>query len=81
MNLLAIIGSPRKGKATDSLVDAAINGALKKSPDVSVKKMYLFDYNINYIKDCLTSWKSDTKGPVAKCMISDKMDKIKKEQH
>jgi len=26
MNLLAIVGSPRKGKATDTLVDKAIEG-------------------------------------------------------
>jgi multimeric flavodoxin WrbA len=76
MNLLAIIGSPRKGKTTDSLVDKTIDGVLIKNPDVSVKKIYLSDYEINYCKDCLTCWKSDTKGPVAKCVIRDDMDNI-----
>ena len=76
MNLLAIIGSPRKGKATDTLVDKAIVGVLKKSPNTSVKKIYLTDSGINTCKDCLTCWKSDTEGPVAKCVIRDDMDDI-----
>jgi len=76
MNLLAIIGSPRKGKATDTLVGKTIEGVLKKSPDTSVKKIYLSDHEINYCKDCLTCWKSDTKGPVAECVIRDDMDDI-----
>jgi multimeric flavodoxin WrbA len=76
MNLLAIIGSPRKGKATDTLVDKAIEGVLKKFPDTSVKRIYLTDSEINYCKDCLTCWKSDTEGPVAKCVIRDDMDDI-----
>ena len=76
MNLLAIIGSPRKGKATDTLVDKAIEGVLKKSNDASVNRIYLSDNEINYCKDCLTCWRSDTEGPVAKCVIRDDMDII-----
>ncbi len=79
MNLLAIIGSPRKGKATDTLVTKAIEGALKKSPNASVKKIYLSKKEINHCKDCLTCWKSDTKGPMAKCVIRDDMDDINKD--
>jgi len=76
MNLLAIIGSPRKGKATDTLVDKAIEAVLKKTSDASVKKIYLSDHEINYCKDCLTCWRSDTEGPIAKCVIRDDMDDI-----
>ena len=39
MNLLAIVGSPRKGKATDTLVDKAIDGVKSKAPDYNVKKL------------------------------------------
>ena len=76
MNLLAIIGSPRKEKATDTLVDKAIEGALKKSSDLSVKKIYLSDNEINYCKDCLSCWRSDTEAPIAECVIRDDMDDI-----
>jgi multimeric flavodoxin WrbA len=76
MNLLAIVGSPRKGKATDTLIDKAIEGVLKKSPDASVKKIYLSDQEIKYCKDCLTCMRGDTKDPIARCVIRDDMDDI-----
>jgi len=76
MNLLAIIGSPRKGKATDTLVNKAIEGVRKKSPDASVKRIYLSDHEIGYCKDCLTCWQSNTEGPIARCVIRDDMDDI-----
>lgn len=77
MNLLAIIGSPRKGKTTDTLVTKAIEGILEKSPNTSVKKIYLSDHEIHHCKDCLTCWKSDAEAPIAKCVINDDMDDIK----
>jgi len=76
MNLLAIVGSPRKGKATDTLVDKAIEGAKSRHPKCKVKKIYLADQDIQYCRDCLACWKSKTKGPVAKCAIRDDMDMI-----
>ena len=76
---MAIVGSPRKGKATDTLIDKAIEGFLQKSPDASVKKIYLSDYEINFCKDCLACWRSDTDGPVAKCTLRDDMDDINQE--
>jgi multimeric flavodoxin WrbA len=76
VNLLAIVGSPRKGKATDTLVDKAIEGVLVESPDASVKKLYLSEHEIGYCRDCLTCWKSDTEGAVSECVIRDDMGRI-----
>ncbi len=76
MNLLAIIGSPRKGKVTDTLVNKAIEGVINKSPDASVKRIYLSDHEIGYCKDCLSCWQSNTEGPIARCVIRDDMDDI-----
>jgi len=76
MNVLAIVGSPRKGKTTDKLVDKAIEGVQKKSPNASIKKIYLSDHQINHCRDCLTCWKSNTEGPIAECVIRDDMDSI-----
>jgi multimeric flavodoxin WrbA len=76
VNLLAIVGSPRKGKTTDTLVDKAIEGVQRNSPDVSVNKVYLADHEIGHCRDCLACWKSDTDGPVAQCVIRDDMDGI-----
>ena len=76
MNLLAIMGSPRKGKATDALVDKAIEGAKAKHPDSNVKKINLADYNIRYCKNCLVCRDADTNDPVSKCVIEDDMAQI-----
>ena len=79
MNLLAIVGSPRKGKATDTLVDKAIEGIKSKSPKCNVKKLHLIDHDIQFCKNCLACRASKTKNPVAKCSIRDDMDYIRED--
>ena len=79
MNLLAIVGSPRKGKATDTLVDKAIEGVKSKSPECNVKKLHLIDHDIQFCKNCLACRDSKTKNPVAKCSIRDDMDYIRED--
>ena len=79
MNLLAIVGSPRKGKATDTLVDRAIEGVKSKSPNCNVKKLHLIDHDIQFCKNCLACRDSKTKKPVAKCAIQDDMDYIRED--
>ncbi len=48
MIILGIVGSPRKNGRTNRLVDAALEGA--KSKNVSVKKIYLVDYELKQYK-------------------------------
>lgn len=79
MSILAIVGSPRKGKSTDLLVDKAIEGAKSSHPECDILKLCLSDYDINYCKDCLACWKSKTSDPYARCSIRDDMDQINKE--
>ena len=79
MNLLAIIGSPRKGKATDTLVDKAIEGVKSKSPNCRVKKINLIEHDIKFCKNCLSCRDSKTNEPVADCSIRDDMDYIKED--
>lgn len=73
-NVLAIVGSPRKGKATDVLVDRAIEGLRSKNENINLKKINLIDHDIKHCRNCLTCRDSDTDGPVAKCTIRDDMD-------
>ncbi len=75
-NLLAIVGSPRKGKATDNLVDKAIEGAKSKDPSCNIKKINLIEHDIRFCKNCLACRDSQTKEPVARCSIRDDMDHI-----
>lgn len=79
MNLLAIVGSPRKGKSTDTLVDKAIEGVKSKNPDCNVKKINLIEHNIKFCKNCLACRDSKTTEPIAKCTIRDDMDHINEE--
>ncbi|UCH82102.1 MAG: flavodoxin family protein [Nitrospiraceae bacterium] len=79
MNLLAIMGSPRKGKATDSLVDKAIDGVKSHLPDCSVNKINLIEHEIKFCRNCLACRDSKTNEPVAKCSIRDDMDDIKED--
>lgn len=79
MNLLAIVGSPRKGRATDTLVDRAIDGVKSKSPNCNVKKLLLIDHDIQFCKNCLACRDSKTHKPVATCSIRDDMDYIRED--
>lgn len=79
MNLLAIVGSPRKGKTTDTLVDKAIEGAKSAAPDLSVKKIHLMSHNIEYCRNCLVCRSAETDDPYTQCVIHDDMDSIKED--
>ena len=79
MNLLAVVGSPRKGKATDTLVDAAIAGATGAAPDCSVTKLNLFDHDIEFCRNCLACKDRKTDEPLSECAIRDGMDEIAKD--
>jgi len=79
MNLLAIVGSPRKGRATDTLIDKAIEGARSKTPNCQVRKLHLIDHDIRFCKNCLACRDSHTKDPVAKCSIRDDMVDIRED--
>ena len=76
MKVLAIVGSPRKAKATDLLVDRAIAGAQAAAPDCQVTKINLIDHTILPCRNCLACRDSRTSGPMAKCTIRDDMDQI-----
>ena len=76
MNLLAIVGSPRKGKATDTLVNKAIEGVKAVKPDCIVEKLNLGDHDIQFCKNCLVCRDRITDAPVSECTIKDSMDDI-----
>ena len=76
MNLLAIVGSPRRGKATDTLVDKAIEGARSAAQSCNVKKLNLIDYDIRFCRNCLACRDSRTDEAVARCPIGDDMEQI-----
>ena len=76
MNILAVMGSYRKGGTIDTLVDTAIEGAKAGDGDVDVSKICLIDKNIRYCKNCMVCRKDDKHKPIARCALSDDMAAI-----
>lgn len=76
MNLLAVMGSPRKEKATDTLVDKAVEGAVSANPGLEVRKIVLADHDIRYCRNCLACRDRRTDGPYSPCSIRDDMDRL-----
>jgi multimeric flavodoxin WrbA len=61
MNILALLGSPRKGGNTDILATEVLRGASEAG--ASTEKVYLDDYNIRPIGDVsdVTSQREDSR--------------------
>lgn len=76
MKVLAIVGSYRKGKTIDTLVDRAIEGAKSAGADVAVDKVVLRDQHIEFCRNCMTCERDDPAKPYAKCVIQDDMQAI-----
>lgn len=76
MKILAVMGSYRKGKTIDTLIDKAIEGARSKDDKVEVEKLVLVDKDIKYCKNCMTCMKDDPSKRFARCVISDDMQAI-----
>jgi len=69
MNVLGLVGSPRKGSNTDLLVNAILEGA--KSNGCSVSKVYLYDVDIAACLDCRAC-----KNEPHKCALKDGMQTL-----
>jgi len=76
MKVLAIVGSYRKGKTIDTLMDKAIEGVKANDRKAEVEKIYLVDRNIEYCKNCMTCRNDEPSKPIAKCIIPDDMQTI-----
>ena len=73
MNILAILGTYRKGKTIDTLVDKAIEGA--QSRGASVEKVRLIERHIEYCRNCMVC-KNNPEPTVAPCPIKDDMQEL-----
>ena len=76
MKLAAIMGSYRKGKTIDTLVDRAIEGVTSVAPAVKVEKITLIDRNIEYCRNCGVCRNDDPSKPIARCAVNDDMQEI-----
>ncbi len=76
MNILAIVGSYRKGHVVDTLVDRVLEGALQTHPGAGSEKIHLGDRRIEYCRNCMVCKKDDPAKPIAHCAVRDDMDEL-----
>lgn len=76
MKILAVMGSYRKGKTIDTLIDKAIEGAKANNDTVEVEKISLIDQNIEFCKGCMTCFRDDPSKEIAKCVITDDINSL-----
>lgn len=76
MNTLVIMGSYRKGKTIDTLLDKAIEGVRAVQPDGTIEKIALAEKRIDYCKNCMTCRKDCSASPMSACIIEDDMQAI-----
>jgi multimeric flavodoxin WrbA len=69
MKILALIGSPRRGSNTDTLVEHILRGS--ETQGHTGEKLYLYDYNISPCIDCRNCKKGNHI-----CSITDGMQEI-----
>lgn len=76
MKIVAIMGSYRKARTIDTLVDRAIEGVKSVAPNAQIEKITLVDRDIQYCRNCGVCRKDDPVKPIAHCAIQDDMQEI-----
>ncbi len=76
MKVVAIMGSYRKGKTIDTLVDKAIEGAKSAGGSAEIEKITLIDRDIQYCRNCGVCLKDDPSKPIARYAINDDRQEI-----
>ena len=69
MKVVAIMGSYRKGKTIDTLVDRAIEGVKAANQGAEIDKITLVDRDIQYCRNCGVCREDDPAKPTARCAI------------
>ena len=76
MKVVASMGSYRKGKTIDTLMDKAIEGVKEGCNAAQVEKICLIDRDIQYGRNCVVCRKDDPAKAIARCPIDDDMQEI-----
>lgn len=76
MKLIALVGSYRKGRTIDTLVDRAIEGVRAADAAAEVEKVYLTDLNMHYCRNCMACRNDDPAKPRARCVIDDDLQDL-----
>ena len=75
MKIVALMGSYRKGKTIDTLVNRAIKGVRSGDLGGEVEKIVLIDRHIEYCRNCGVCRNDDPGKRIARCAIDDDMQR------
>ena len=76
MKVVAIMGSYRKGKTVDTLVERALDGVREADPGAQIEKISLVEKDIGFCRNCGMCRRDDPEKPIARCAIQDDMQEI-----
>ncbi len=76
MRTLAIMGSYRKGKTIDTLIEKAIDGVQSIEPGEPIEKINLIEKKIDYCRNCMHCRNDCSSIPTSNCIIKDDMESI-----
>lgn len=75
MKIVAVNGGPRKGKNTDQLLDAFLEGVKEASPEAEVEIIRLFDYEFAGCRACYACQLKQNREDLG-CRAKDKMTEL-----
>lgn len=80
MKIVAVNGGPRKGKNTDQMLDAFIEGVKEASPEAEVQVIRLYDYKFTGCRSCFACQLKNHRDDL-QCWIKDDMTQLLKDTY
>lgn len=80
MKIVAVNGGPRKGKNTDQMLDAFIEGVKQKNPEAEVQVIRLYDYVFTGCRSCFACQLKKNRDDL-QCWLKDDMTQLLKDTY
>ncbi|MBR1607421.1 MAG: flavodoxin family protein [Clostridia bacterium] len=80
MKIVAVNGGPRKGKNTDQLLDAFIEGVRAENPEAQVQVIRLYDYQFTGCRSCFACQLKKNRGNL-QCWVKDDVAPLLKDTY
>lgn len=80
MKIVAVNGGPRKGKNTDQMLDAFIQGVREANPEAEVEVIRLYDHVFSGCRSCFACQLEKNRGDL-QCWIKDDMTQLLKDTY
>ena len=78
MKIVAVNGGPRKGKNTDQMLNAFIEGVKAAAPEAEVQVIRLYDYTFTGCRSCFACQLNKNRGDL-QCWVKDEITQLLKD--